>query len=83
MRFPRGGAATRIAHNQLVLYSLFMTKATRINGYQELPISSVIACYADNYGTYWHNRKWWGVNPLVAGSSPARPTSEAIFRYRS
>jgi len=26
MRFPRRGAATRIAHNQLVLYSLFMTE---------------------------------------------------------
>ena len=44
-------------------------EAPRINGNQ-MWLSNVIACRADSTGFIGNHREWWGVNPLVVGSSP-------------
>jgi hypothetical protein len=56
---------------QLVVYG---REATRINGNHEWLTSNVIGWWTNKYGLIGSHRERCGVNPLVAGSSPARPT---------
>ena len=57
-----------------LLFVVCGREATTINGNHEGLTSNVIGWWTNKYGIIGNHRERSGINPLVAGSSPARPT---------
>jgi hypothetical protein len=64
-----------------LLFVAYGREETRINGNHKWLTSNVICWWTNKYGVIGNHREWWGVNPLVAASSPARPTLKFLVKH--